>query len=66
MTRRERIADWISGGAITRARENADVWVERYEAKVHALHGIAEATAGVTNGTGRMVNRMAWEAINDA
>ena len=63
MTLREQIADWISGGAITRARNNAGVLRQRYDERHFALYHIAEATAGTRNGTGKMVHRMAREAL---
>lgn len=70
MTLRERLADWISGGALTRARaeaianheetlECAEDWVDAYE----ALEAIEEATRNGKSGTARKVHRMATEAL---
>jgi hypothetical protein len=74
MTLRERLADWISGGALTRARkEGRDFYDALAPAVVHhseraigaraALRAIEAATASGKSGTARKINRMAREAL---
>lgn len=63
MTLRERLADWISGGAITRARETEAKWFVRYAHAINVVNAIDTATAHTKNGTGKMVHRMAREAL---
>lgn len=70
MTLRERIADWISGGALTQARYEADfnlrqccIWVDEFDRADDALLAIAAATRNGKSGTARKVHRMATEAL---
>lgn len=63
MNLRERLADIISGGAITRAREAEEKWFGRYAHAINAVNAIDAATAHTKNGTGKMVHRMAREAL---
>lgn len=70
MTIREKLADWLTGGALTRARrENRDIkikYVGMYaeEAAFAAslsrrINEIAAATANINHGTAKKVHRMA-------
>lgn len=77
MTIRERIADWISGGELTRAKHDArEGWAEAYKhmcsAEIaddkkflmrHALNRIAACETPNANGTVRRMARIAREAI---
>ena len=63
MTLRERLADWISGGAITRAREAEEKWFGRYAHALNAVNAIDDATAATDCVRCRMVHRMAREAL---
>lgn len=70
MTLRERIADWISCGALTRAREDAEfqlrqcgAWAALWADAIVALEDIEEAARDDKSGTARKVHRMATEAL---
>lgn len=66
MTFRERIADWISGGAVMRgkmARRHIDEAELRCGEAMFTIREIEAATRDVKSGTGRKINRMAREAL---
>jgi len=77
MTRRERLADWISGGTVTfwyelysQAHSNAAFQLEQAttfaverELALEALEAIEAATRDGKSGTARKINRMAREAL---
>lgn len=73
MTLREKVADWLTGGKLTRLEQDRSEWRElaitslpvRAEADRmrNRLAYIAHETASVSNGTGRKINRMAREAL---
>ena len=66
MTFRERLADWISGGALTRAREDAgwcDKWAYRAIVKEEALLKIAYCETPGANATVRRMAKIAREAM---
>ena len=63
MTLRERLADWISGGALTRAREAEEKWFGRYAQAINAVNAIDDATAGTDCVRCRMAHRTAREAL---
>lgn len=77
MTLRERTADWISGGALTRAKHDArEGWAEAYKHMVDAdvahersyglrdaLNRIAACETPNANGTVRRMARIAREAM---
>lgn len=78
MTIRERLADWISGGALTAAQRQEDVWFRiamnaqnQAEAKVRensggleaALRGIIMHETPRANATVRRMARIAREAL---
>ena len=63
MTLRERLADWVSGGALTRARETEKKWFVKYAQAINAVNAIDDATAGTDCVRCRMVHRMAREAL---
>lgn len=68
MTFRERIADLISGGAVTRAEfaRHHIRKAERHGGEAFAaLRRIEAATRHVKSGTGRKINRMAREALGE-
>lgn len=79
MTIRERIADWISGGALTRARDDTNkmkneavFWREEAyslmvkhtkNSLVRCLHRIADCETTSANATVRRMARIAREAM---
>jgi hypothetical protein len=77
MTLRERLADWISGGALTRAQDQCAEWKEafgieydehqatwsRAVTRLDKLRAIEAATRYGKFGTARKINRMAREAL---
>lgn len=70
MTFRERLADWISGGALTQAREHADwhqkswgAWSMRAVFLCDTLHRIAAEEKPTSNATVRRMARIAREAL---
>ena len=76
-TLRERLADWISGGALARERssllrvtERCDMWLEKaYDARsdrvvfLSSLRAILAATEHGKSGTAQKVARMARDAL---
>lgn len=63
MTFRERLADWISGGAWTRAHKD---WLEEYKVsrrRAKALHAIHAATCNGKSGTAQKIARMARKGL---
>jgi hypothetical protein len=71
MTLRERIADWLTGGAYAEFKRKRAEWafssvMNRTEADRlrDRLTDIANGTAGIESGTAKKVHRMAVEAIN--
>lgn len=70
MTIRERIADWISGGALTKAmirsiswRRNADHWADQHDNAMDALRQITALETPKANATVRKMARIAREAL---
>lgn len=77
MTFRERIADWISGGALTRERALCRFWANAYDREFrrhtgqihsrsrldHALHRIAAEEKPTSNATVKRMARIAREAL---
>jgi hypothetical protein len=70
MTFRERLADWISGGALTRARDDVEwldrkrkQWADRAIVRDDALRRIAAEEKPTSNATVRRMARIAREAI---
>lgn len=62
MTIRERIADWLTSGALTRARDCADLWCRFNTEKANALVEIAALETPKANATVRKMARIAREA----
>ena len=62
MTLRERIADWISGGELSRLLMQNDQLNEAYWAQRDALSAIAEETPGA-NATVKRMARIARDAL---
>lgn len=79
MTFRERLADWISGGALSEAREDVvnresdymrvmECFKDcsgRLDSRHKALHRIMVETADGKSGTAQKIHRMAKEALGD-
>lgn len=63
MNLRERIADWLTGGALTRARSFCDMWSEFNTEKGEALRHIAAMETPGANATVRRMARVAREAL---
>ena len=78
MNRREKLADWISGGALTRARRLADCQMEEAEfwyieatnadrlcdGRLTALRAIAAMETPSANATVKRMAKTAREALN--
>lgn len=63
MTIREKLADWISGGALSEMREKRDdLWLMFHEMRDGVIL-IQEATASGKSGTAKKIHRMASEAL---
>lgn len=67
---REKLADWISGGAISKREDDLDYWrkmcqIQSQKANNYgkALISIREYTATQKSGTARKVARMCEEAL---
>ena len=72
MTFRERLADWISGGALSGEREATKVYIDACVEKVGeenalwgAMYDIYDATANGKSGTAQKIHRMAKEALGE-
>lgn len=72
MTFREKLADWISGGALSKAREHEAVHEMLYAESVMEcswlddhMRKIFHATAGIQSGTAQKIHRMAKEALGE-
>lgn len=70
MTIREKLADWISGGALSEAKELYEltriISSENYAdlcRKNENIRQIANATASGKSGTAKKIHRMATEAL---
>jgi len=63
MTLRERIADWISGGELSRLLMQNDQLNEAYWAQRDALHKIAACETPGANATVKRMVRLAREAL---
>ena len=63
MTLRARIADWISGGELSRLEMQNDQLNEVYWAQRDALHKIAVCETTGANATVKRTVRIAWEAL---
>lgn len=66
MTIREKLADWISGGALSRAKVqwiDTKVVMDGIHDSRAALWDIANATASGKSGTAKKIHRMAMEAL---
>jgi hypothetical protein len=72
ITFRKKIADWISGGAITMANSNADFlredrlyWIELSATRREALMNIITQETPYANATVRRMVKIAKEALYD-
>lgn len=79
MTFREKLADWISGSALSYAREDVEFWKGRYyratdswedtlvllNGATKSLREIRNVTRGIQSGTAQKIQRMAKEALGD-
>ena len=72
MTFREKLADWISGGALSVDRKSKEVYLNalldarRKESSLwSAMNSIFIATADGKSGTARKIHRMAKEALGE-
>ena len=63
MTLRERLADWISGGELSRLLMQNDQLNEAYWAQGGALHKIADCETTGANATVKRMARIAREAL---
>ena len=63
MTMRERLADWISGGELSRLLMQNDQLNEAYWAQRDALCAIAARETPGANATVKRMVRIAWEAL---
>ena len=63
MNWRERLADWISGGELSRLLMQNDQLNEAYWAQRDALHKIAACETPGANATVKRMARLAWEAL---
>ena len=70
MTFREKLADWISGGALTRAKKSASDWQDNaaiLALRCHKAHDALDAIAAeekpTSNATVKRMARMAREAL---
>ena len=63
MNWRERLADWISGGELSRLLMQNDQLNEAYWAQRDALHKIAACETPGANATVKRMVRIAWEAL---
>jgi hypothetical protein len=70
MTLRERLADWISGGALTRAMDDAQwfdskrrQWADFAIVRDDALHAIAAMETPKANATVKRMAKIAREAM---
>lgn len=63
MTLRERIADWISGGRLSRLMAQNDQLNEAYWAKRDALHKITACETPGANATVKRMAQIAREAL---
>lgn len=65
MTLRERIADWLTGGELTRVRQSAHIWAALNMEKAKALSQIEAMETPGANATVRRMARTAREALGD-
>ena len=63
MTLRERLADWISGGELSRLMMQNDQLNEAYWAQRYALTAIAGSETPGANATVKRMARIAWDAL---
>lgn len=63
MTIRKRIADWISGGELSRLMAQNDQLNEEYWAQRDALHKIAACETHGANATVKRMAKIAREAL---